>query len=254
MAVNLAQAYASPKPAAQNMPALKQVFKTIHAESCPRSYNFHMHTVHSDGQLQPEVLIEQAIEIGLKGLAITDHHSVNGYKLAQHWLDQWQQNQEELKVNYEKNHSHSSILNSEYPQAPHLWVGVEVNADLLGCEVHILGYAFDPEHPRMQPYLQGKGVQGSDYQAGYVISAIHEAGGLAVLAHPARYRISETKLIPAAAELGIDGVETYYAYNNPNPWRTSPKQTQVVEQFSATYGLLKTCGTDTHGKNLLQRL
>jgi len=49
-------------------------------------------------------------------------------------------------------------------------------------------------------------------------------------------------------------METYYAYDNPQPWRTSPKQTQRVQDLSAAYNLFNTCGTDTHGRNLLQRL
>jgi hypothetical protein len=61
-------------------------------------------------------------------------------------------------------------------------------------------------------------------------------------------------LIPVAAHLGIDGVEAYYAYSNPEPWQSSPKQTQQVKQLSATYNLYNTCGTDTHGSNLLKRL
>ncbi len=86
MAVNLAQASVSRKPAAQDMPALKQVFKTINANSCPHSYNFHTHTIYSDGKLKPEELIDQAIAYGLAGVAITDHHSVGGYFVAQKWL------------------------------------------------------------------------------------------------------------------------------------------------------------------------
>lgn len=236
MAVNLARASLSTKPAAQDTAALKQVFLSISAHSCPLSYNFHMHTICSDGQLKPEELMEQAIAIGLKGLAITDHHSVGGYQVAQNWLNYYRQQ-----------------LNPDADdQTPHLWTGVEINADLLGCEVHILGYAFDPELPCMEPYLQGQGAV--DNQAANAIAAIQQAGGLAVLAHPSRYRVSAERLIPAAAELGIDGVETYYAYNNPDPWQPSPKQTQLVENLSATYGLLNTCGTDTHGKHLLVRL
>lgn len=90
MALNIAQASASPQLPAQNQHALRQVFETIQPDSCPHSYNFHMHTLHSDGQLKPEALIEQAIALGLKGLAITDHHTVGGYQLAQNWLDHWQ--------------------------------------------------------------------------------------------------------------------------------------------------------------------
>ncbi len=242
-AVNLAWASRSPKPAAQNMPALKHVFQTIGAESCPRSHNFHMHTTFSDGHLKPEELIEQAIAIGLKGLAITDHHSVGGYQVAQRWLDDRQK--------FSDRAMRPAVAASPLP---HLWTGVEINADLLGCEVHILGYAFDPQHPHMEPYLQGKAAAGSNCHAGSVISAIHSAGGLAVLAHPARYRIPATQLVPAAAELGIDAAEAYYAYNNPKPWCPSPKQTEQVLELSAACNLLTTCGTDTHGRNLLQRL
>jgi predicted metal-dependent phosphoesterase TrpH len=125
---------------------------------------------------------------------------------------------------------------------------------LLDTEVHILGYGFDPNSSSLEPYLQGKSPQGESAQAFRAIDGIHQAGGLAVLAHPARYHRSATDLIPAAVNLGIDGVETYYAYNNPSPWQPSPKQTTQVQQLAQTYGLLHTCGTDTHGTNLLQRL
>ncbi|UBF26112.1 PHP domain-containing protein [Kovacikia minuta CCNUW1] len=235
MAVDLAQAATFANLAARDITALRQVFETIHVESCPTSYNFHMHTVCSDGQLQPEALIQQAIAIGLKGFAITDHHTINGYRAAQDWLNGWQQ---------------------QYPTkpAPRLWTGVEINANLLGIEVHILGYAFDPQHCSMTSYLLRHAAVEEDYQAERVIASIHAAGGLAVLAHPVRYRRSPEELIPEAARLGIDGVETYYAYDNPNPWRSSVAQTERVKQLSSTYNLLNTCGTDTHGLSLLQRL
>uniref|UniRef100_UPI0025B2D8A5 PHP domain-containing protein n=1 Tax=Trichocoleus desertorum TaxID=1481672 RepID=UPI0025B2D8A5 len=243
MAVNPAPVAVS-RPAAQNMPALRRVLATIRADSCPRSFNFHMHTVHSDGQLQPEDLIEQAIAIGLKGLAITDHHSVSGYRAAQQYLDDWKWRSSSVR----------GASTNACQSVPYLWTGVEINANLLGIEVHILGYAFDPTHPCLQPYLQHRAVQGNAYQAANAIGAIQKAGGLAVLAHPARYRRSPVELIQAAVHLGIDGVEAYYAYNNPNPWKPSPDQTQQVQTLADSYKLLRTCGTDTHGLNLLQRL
>lgn len=218
-------------PSAQDQASLRHVLAAITPESCPFSYNFHMHTVCSDGSLTPDALIEQALTIGLQGLAITDHHSVEGFRQAQQWLA----------------HQAPSA-------APHLWSGVEITARLRHTEVHILGYAFDPEAPELQLYLQGKAVQGDRAQAAVVIDAIHQAGGIAVLAHPDRYRASAADLIAAAADLGIDGVETYYAYNNPNPWQPSPRQTREVFALGDRYGLLHTCGTDTHGLSLLQRL
>jgi predicted metal-dependent phosphoesterase TrpH len=220
---------------AQDAPALRRIFTTLTAESCPQSFNFHMHTVCSDGRLAPEQLIEQAVQIGLQGLAITDHHSVSGYQRAQQWLRQWQAST-----------SASSV--------PHLWTGVEISAVLLNEEVHLLGYAFDPQHIIMQPYLTGNTPTGELYQSAQVIAAIHQAGGLVVLAHPARYRRSHHDLIPAAADLGVDGVETYYAYGNPSPWKPSPRQTQEIGSLSHRHNLLNTCGTDSHGLTLLQRL
>lgn len=242
MAVDFARFPVSSQTAARNAQALRQVFKSLTADSCPRSYNFHMHTVYSDGRLQPDALMVQAVTLGLRGLAITDHHSIDGYLAAQRWLDNWQRSPDL-----------ESSSNSPAP-IPHLWVGAEINADLLNDEVHILSYAFDPEHRAMQPYLQGRGATGDAYQAARVIAAVHQAGGIAVLAHPARYRRSPNQLIQEAARLGIDGVEAYYAYNNPSPWQPSPNQTKLVEQLGETYGLLTTCGTDTHGLSLLQRL
>lgn len=239
MTVNLSPfPVSSLKPAAQNVWALRQVFQTIDADSCPGSYNFHLHTINSDGRSQSEQVIEQAIAIGLKGLAITDHHSTQGYAQAQIWLDNW-------KLNHPDNNS----------TAPTLWTGAEINAELLNNEVHILGYAFDPEHPSLRPYLRGKSTEGSDnYPAARVIKSIQEAGGLAVLAHPCRYRSTADQLIPEAARFGIDGVETYYAYNNPNPWKPSPKQTVLVKELAETHGLFGTCGTDSHGLSLLVRI
>ena len=214
---------------------LKEVFQSLDAQSCPNNYNFHMHTVYSDGKMQPSELMQQAINIGLKGLAITDHHNTGGYQAAQKWLEDWKWNNPGADV-------------------PYLWSGVEINANLLNTEVHILGYAFEPEHPSIQPYIKGKTVTGSEYEAVNVIAAIQEAGGFAVLAHPARYRKSHFELIPAAAHLGIDGVESFYAYKNPKPWKPSPLLSQQIQKLAKQYGLLSTCGTDSHGLSLLQRL
>lgn len=215
--------------------ALKRVWSTLEPQSCPYHYNFHLHTVHSDGQLQPEALMEQAMAIGLLGLAITDHHSVEGFHRARRWLEQ------------------SFEANSER-QLPHLWTGVEVTADLEGTEVHLLGYAFAPDRPVMKPYLRGDRPLGAMAHAARVIDAFHQAGGLAVLAHPERYTRPAKVLVPIAAALGIDGVETYYAYRNPMPWSPSVAQTQTVKALSEKYNLYDTCGTDTHGLNLLRRI
>ncbi|MGB3614824.1 MAG: PHP domain-containing protein, partial [Elainellaceae cyanobacterium] len=85
MAVDFAPPQASSQ-SSQDIQKLRQVFSSISVESCPQHYNFHMHTVFSDGQMQPEQLVEQAIRNGLRGFAITDHHSTSGFRRAQQWL------------------------------------------------------------------------------------------------------------------------------------------------------------------------
>ncbi|GAB4546013.1 MAG: PHP domain-containing protein [Pleurocapsa sp.] len=228
-------AISSHKIKAQDTLSLKKVWETIDVNSCPRFYNFHMHTVFSDGKLTPSQLIQQAMDIGIKGLAITDHHSVGGYEKAQQHLNDLRQ-RDQLDRNF------------------HLWTGVEITSKLQDVEVHILGYGFAPEHPALKKYLRGNSPQGKDAEAKQVINSLHQAGGLVVLAHPARYRRPAAKLIPLAANLGVDGVETYYAYNNPQPWKPSPVQTKQVKQLASQYDLYQTCGTDTHGLDLLRRM
>lgn len=215
--------------------SLKPVFQSITPDSCPLVYNFHLHTIYSDGQMRPEELVQQAISSGLTGLAITDHHTVAGYNVAQRWLDRW------------------NLQNTQSQAFPYLWSGVEITAKLLEIEVHILGYGFDPKHIAIKPYLLGRSTVGEAAKAVQVIRAIQEAGGLAVLAHPVRYKKPPAELISAAVRLGIDGVEAYYCYGHLDPWQPSPAQTRMVVELSQAYGLLKTCGTDSHGLSILKR-
>ncbi|NJM45080.1 MAG: PHP domain-containing protein, partial [Alkalinema sp. RU_4_3] len=155
----------------QDTAALRRVFASIDAQSCPCTYNFHMHTNHSDGQLRPDILMAQVLEIGLQGFAITDHHQTSGFYAALDYLIYWSKQPQ----------------NANRP-VPQLWTGMEITAQLLDVEVHILGYGFDPQHPAIAPYIIGTAPQGAMAQADRVIAAFQQAGGLTVLAHPARYR------------------------------------------------------------------
>ena len=233
------------RTATQDSLLLREVLQSISAQSCPRTYNFHMHTLCSDGKLTPSELMDQAVEIGLSGMAITDHHSVRGYREACQWMEDWRW------------HNPSSWSRQRQPNVktlPKLWAGIEITSFLADTDVHILGYAFRPSDEGMAPYIQGSAPKGDDREASRVISAIQSAGGIAVLAHPVRYRTNEITLIRAAARLGIDGVETFYAYDNPKVWRPSPGKTERVQALAQAHNLLSSCGTDTHGKVLTKRL
>lgn len=219
----------------QDTVKLASVWERLDHNSCPYQYNFHLHTNCSDGQLTPESLLEQAIASGLKGLAISDHHSVEGFYRAYQWLQEKAKFQPKINL-------------------PHLWTGIEITSNLNGTNVHILGYGFNPEAQPLQRYLTGESPEGKNAKAENVIKALHKAGGLVVLAHPFRYRRSAVELISEAYELGIDGVETYYAYGNPQPWQPSEKQTNQALKLAHKYNLYTTCGTDSHGNNILVRI
>ena len=218
----------------KNTHTLKQVWKKTQENSCPYTYNFHLHTICSDGKLAPETVMQQAVRIGIKEMAITDHHQIKGYYQAQEWIAQ---------------------ENKKYPHLifPNLWIGVEITSNLQGTNVHLLAYDFDPQNPSIQVYLTGERPKGIDEKASIVIQRFQKAGGLVILAHPGRYRRKAKELIPLAVTLGIDGVEGYYSYNHSKPWQPTPKKTKEIVALAKQYDLLLTCGTDTHGTNILLR-
>lgn len=71
-----------------------------------------------------------------------------------------------------------------------------------------------------------------------IIDAIHEAGGIAVLAHPGFYNNFELldELIPQ----GLDGVEVWHPEN-------TPEQQEGLIETAKKHGLVMTGGSDFHG-------
>ena len=205
---------------------LRSVLEQVGPESCPGRFNFHCHTLCSDGSLDPIELISQASERGLTNLAVTDHHSSHAHSPMTAWLrDQ----------------------RASGRTVPTLWSGMEISALLKGCLVHVLALGFKLDHPALQPYNLGDAVVGEALRADVVVKAIHAAGGLAVLAHPARYRLSHELLINEASRLGFDGGEAWYDYDMRNAWSPSPLICDAIDRQLANLGLLRTCGTDSHG-------
>lgn len=71
------------------------------------------------------------------------------------------------------------------------------------------------------------------------IAAVHGAGGVAVVAHPASSRVRETRLRDLAAA-GLDGVEIRHP-------RHSAQQIDALGGLCARLGLLPSGGSDFHG-------
>lgn len=81
-----------------------------------------------------------------------------------------------------------------------------------------------------------------------VIDAIHEAGGVASLAHPGRIR---TDSVPEVVELlcrnDLDGIEVWYPYDSDRSDRYADIDVGDAHELADTYNLLKTGGSDCHG-------
>jgi predicted metal-dependent phosphoesterase TrpH len=76
------------------------------------------------------------------------------------------------------------------------------------------------------------------------IALIHEAGGVAVLAHPYQLKLASVEeveqLIVELAALGLDGIEAIYS-------RHSENERHAYAQMARRHGLLVTGGSDYHG-------
>ena len=70
------------------------------------------------------------------------------------------------------------------------------------------------------------------------VDLIHQAGGLAVMAHPGLNRTDE--VIPALVDAGLDGIECFHTKHST---AMSERYLEIAEKFN----LLVTGGSDCHG-------
>jgi hypothetical protein len=87
--------------------------------------------------------------------------------------------------------------------------------------------------PGAPAFVPRRGASASE-----VISLIHRAGGLAVMAHPGKTLRDDE--IPALAEAGLDAVEVYC------PDHSASDELRYL-QLAARHGLLAAAGSDCHG-------
>jgi len=70
------------------------------------------------------------------------------------------------------------------------------------------------------------------------VELIHQAGGVAVMAHPGLNRTDE--IIPALVEAGLDGIECFHTKHSTN---VAERYLEIADKFN----LLVTGGSDCHG-------
>ena len=82
-----------------------------------------------------------------------------------------------------------------------------------------------------------------------VVDAIHDAGGVSSLAHPGRIdsdRVPET--VEEMSEYGLDGIEVWYPYGKTSRDYESEVGVERAIDLAEEHGLLRTGGSDCHGK------
>lgn len=209
--------------------------------------DLHCHTTCSDGTSSPKEIVELARKVGLQGLSITDHDTIEAYETA---------------------------IPAAEEQGLLLISGIELSTTHAGQSVHILAYSFPLRSPlirdfcmqhhqrriqRAQAILEILAQQGMPLefeeisaktigrphialamiQKGYVSSLqeafhkylgegkscyipssstpveetldlIHQAGGLGVIAHP--HLIDNSKILRDLLDMPFDGIEGYYGH------------------------------------------
>ncbi|MBQ6819905.1 MAG: PHP domain-containing protein [Clostridium sp.] len=247
--------------------------------------DLHIHSSYSDGTMTPEEIIDNAINLGVRVISITDHDSIASQYVTN------------------KNYENINII-----------PGIELSTEFENLELHILGYFIDVKDKelinvvnklnkarierveeiilRLKKYdiyidkedleidsnstigrshiakamvkkgyfenykvaftsylVKGKPAYIKGYKLNYkkVIEVINNAGGIAVLAHPGQiYKSLEIeRIIRNLRSYGLNGIEVYH------PSHTK-EQTNNFYNLAKKYKLLVTGGSDFHGKGCLK--
>lgn len=186
--------------------------------------NLHIHTNFSDGKADFESVIKNAKSKGYELIAITDHNTVDGHKKFQDDI---------------------------------LATGAEFDCWFGYVFIHLLAYDIDINHPALAPFLAKTKAETegdlirlfSKRNVPKLINAIHQAGGIAVLAHPACYwAISLENLVKNLMKVGLDGIEVYYPYPRFRKIVKFHSSKDVIKIANKYPQLIKTGGTDFHGE------
>lgn len=238
--------------------------------------DLHCHSTCSDGTATPEELIKLALASGLQALAITDHDTVEAYKTALPAARSAGLpliSGVEFSTMHKKNSIHilGYAFKLDHPAIEalctlHLKRRQDRNNEIFG-KLEKLGLPLDRElvggstsigRPHIAKAMMDKGYVKS-YQEAFklylgedkpafsagepisvpeTIAAIHEAGGVAVIAHP--HLITNNQIFQELLEMPFDGIECYYA----NFMRDSCKRWLKIADRKKW---LVTGGSDFHG-------
>ncbi len=242
--------------------------------------DLHTHTNCSDGELSPEDLLHSACQAGVELMSITDHDVItayeklpgdpglkliNGIELSALWR---RMALHIVGLNIDLTHPELLALIDRQAEARHLRMEkivqrlqklgyqVDLNQIYQQCDSSMVG------RPQLANYLVQSGQISSVQQAfkkvlgqgkpgdvksfwpslDEVVSVIQVAGGIAVLAHPLKYRLTRTKL----ADLVEDFIKADGRAMEVLCGRQIPSDTRQLEELCRSKGLLASVGSDFH--------
>lgn len=252
-------------------------------------YDLHNHTYYSDGKFSPAEVIDAAVLMGIRALAITDHDNCNGAReaapLAQaagielvpaaEFTTCWPQAnlpRDDADVDllgYFIDLDHDGLRAFEIAALEDVHTRIADSCARLTDSGYPLSmeevFAKNPRYGGAMQAIQALERKGhapdwdaavtlfnhawlsgrtSSFTIQAVIELIHQAGGAAVLAHPAVVR-PEGRQITAGwlrelVDAGLDGIEVYH-------WRLDESARTHFLNLAHEFDLVTTGGSDLHG-------
>jgi predicted metal-dependent phosphoesterase TrpH len=245
-------------------------------------YDLHSHSHFSDGQLSPKELVSLAQQRGITHLALTDHDTVDGLQEAEiaargklclipglEFSCNWQGQllhvvglqvdrdskalQNGVAINKEKRQMRAELMHEDLNRNGidvRQAVSELVGEDSVATRPHFAqalidaGYVKDKRRAFKQFLVRGKPgyimVQWPELQD--VAEWINAAGGVAVLAHPMRYKFTRTRLVRLIndmKECGVDAMEVSTPVTNP-------QQMSMLSDLCLQHELYASIGSDFH--------
>ncbi|HHX60001.1 MAG TPA: PHP domain-containing protein [Epulopiscium sp.] len=243
--------------------------------------DLHVHSNVSDGTLSPSQVVQLAKEKGLCAIALTDHDTIDGLDEA---MKAGHLHQVEiipgieLSAEFPKDNLHFVGLLIDYKNKAFLDKlrplkdARKIRNKKMLSQLQALGFNITVDENSSvttrahfaRALLEGGYVASmeeafelylSPGKPGYLkrvtpspkecIDLIHDAGGIAILAHPTLYKLKTTEieeLIASLADDGLDGIEAIY------PLHTPEEETYFID-LAKRYSLIISGGSDFHGDN-----
>lgn len=236
--------------------------------------DLHSHSTCSDGALSPADLVRRAADRGVRHLALTDHDTTIGLAAARDAgatcgveiidgveISAWHGQEVHVLGYFVQPHAgFQAVLERQATsrvdrvrrigeRLERLGLPVDIEAVLASAEGNVgrphiaraliaAGHVPDFEAAFSRLLKRGAAayIPASRLTAVHAVRTIHDAGGVAVLAHPGVERVADVQTLVRA---GLDGIEAYHPAHDPGT-------TAKYVAFARRHDLVATGGSDFH--------